>query len=103
MEACSNELNGFRGASWRLTDLRYSAALYRPSLIAVRMTVAPIPVTPLRSVVLPVVFTITPVLFCQVTPVGAVFAVVPVMVITVVPIVDSDLHAGILSFGFGHN
>jgi hypothetical protein len=42
-------------------------------------------------------------LFCQVTPVGAVFVVVPVMVIAVVPIVDSDLDAGLLSFGFGHN
>jgi hypothetical protein len=25
------------------------------------------------------------------------------MVITVVPIVDPDLNAGLLSFGFGHN
>jgi hypothetical protein len=32
-----------------------------------------------------------------------VFAVVPVMVIAVVPIVDPDLNAGLLSFGFGHN
>jgi hypothetical protein len=53
--------------------------------------------------VLPVVLTITPVLFCQVTPVGAVLAVVPVMVITAVPIVDSDLDAGLLGLGFGHN
>jgi hypothetical protein len=65
--------------------------------------VAPIPVMPLRSVVLPVVFTITPVLFCQVAPVGAVFVVVPVMVIAVVSIVDSHLDAGLLSFGSGHN
>jgi hypothetical protein len=36
-------------------------------------------------------------------PVGAVFAVVPVMVIAVVPIVDSDLDAALLSLGFGHN
>jgi len=73
------------------------------SLIAVRMAVAPIPVVPLLSVVLPVVLTITPVLFRQVTPVGAVFGVVPVMVITVVPIADSDLDTGLLSFGFVHN
>jgi len=67
------------------------------------MSVAPIPVVPLRSIVLPVVFTITPVLFCQITPVSTVFAVVPVMVIAVVPIVDSNLDAVFLSFGFGHN
>jgi hypothetical protein len=74
-----------------------------PSLIVVRMTVAPIPIVLLHSVVLPVVLTITPVLCCQVTPVGVVFVVVPVMVIAVVPIVDADLDAGLLSFGFGHN
>jgi hypothetical protein len=67
------------------------------------MTVAPIPVVPLGSVVLPVVFTITPMLFCQVTPVGAVFAIVPAMVIAVVPIVNSNLDAVFLSFSFGHN
>jgi hypothetical protein len=61
--------------------------------------VAPIPVVPLDSVVLPVVLAITPVLCCQVTPVGAVFVVVPVMVITVVPIVDSDLDAAVLRSG----
>jgi hypothetical protein len=75
----------------------------RSSLIAVRMTVAPIPVVPLHAVVLPVVLTITPVLCCQVTPVGALFVVVPVMVIAVVLIVDSDLHAGLLRFRLGYN
>ena len=59
---------------------------------------APIPVVPLHSVVLPVVLTITPVLCYQVASVGAVFVVVPVMVITVVPIVDSDLNAAVLRF-----
>ena len=67
------------------------------------MTVAPIPIVPLHSVMLPVVLTITPVPFCQVTPVGAVFAVVPVMVIMVVPIVDSDLQGALLRGGVGHN
>jgi len=67
------------------------------------MTVAPIPVVSLRFVVLPVVRAITPVLCCQVTPIRAVFVVVPVMVITVFPIVDSDLGSVLLSFGFGHN
>jgi hypothetical protein len=73
------------------------------SLIAVRMTVAPVPVVPLHSVVLPVVLTIAPVLCCQVTPVGVVFAIVPVMVIAVVSIVDPHLDAGLLRLGFGHN
>jgi hypothetical protein len=84
------------------TSLR-NPAFYLTLLIVVRMTVAPIPVVSLHSVVLSVVRTISPVLCYQVTSVGVVFAVVPVMVITVVPIVDSDLHAGLLSFGFGHN
>ena len=64
---------------------------------------APIPVVPLHPVVLPLVYTISPVLFSQVTPVGAVFVVVPVMVITVVPIVDSDLDAAVLRSGVGHD
>jgi hypothetical protein len=57
----------------------------------------------LPSVVLPVVRAITPVLFYEVTSVGTVFAVVPVMVIAVVSIVDSHLDAGLLSFGFNHH
>jgi hypothetical protein len=59
------------------------------------MTVAPIPVVPLHTVVLPVVLTITPVLYYQVMPVDALFVVVPVMVIAVVAIVDSDLDGGL--------
>jgi hypothetical protein len=59
------------------------------------MTVAPIPVVPLHTVVLPVVLTITPVLHYQVMPVDALFVVVPVMVIAVVAIVDSDLDGGL--------
>jgi hypothetical protein len=65
--------------------------------------VAPIPVVSLPSVVLPVVLPIAPVLCDQVSPVGAVFAVVPVVVITVVPIVDSDLNAAVLRSGVGHD
>jgi hypothetical protein len=65
--------------------------------------VAPIPIVPLHSVVLPLVRSITPMLFRQVTSVGAVFAIVPVMVIAVVSIVDSHLDTGLLRFGFGHN
>ena len=73
-----------------------------PSLVVVRMAVAPIPVVPLHSVVLPVVLKISPVLFCQVTPVGMFFVVVPVVVIAVVPIVNSDLDTSLLSFRFSH-
>jgi len=39
------------------------------------------------------------VLFGQITPVGAVFAVIPVVIITVVPIIDSNLDAGVLRSG----
>ena len=73
------------------------------ALIAVRMTVPPIPVVPLRPIVLPVVLNICPVLFSQIAPVGVIFAVVPIMVITVVPVVDSNLHAGFLRSGSGHD
>jgi len=79
------------------------SAFHWPSLIAVWVTVAPIPIVSLHSVVLPLVRAITPVPFHKVTSVGAVFAVVPVMVIAVVPIVDPHLDAGLLSFGSGPN
>jgi hypothetical protein len=46
---------------------------------------------------------ITPVLRFQVTPVGAVFVVGPVMIITVVQILDSELDAGVLRSGVGHD
>jgi hypothetical protein len=36
------------------------------------------------------------VLFSQILPVSMVFAVVPVVVVTVVPIINSDLHARFL-------
>jgi hypothetical protein len=42
---------------------------------------------------------IIPVLCFQVTPAGAVFVVRPVMIITAVPIVDSDLDAAPGSLG----
>ncbi|HKN61239.1 MAG TPA: cyclic nucleotide-binding domain-containing protein [Candidatus Acidoferrales bacterium] len=81
---------------------RLSPAALDPScLVVVRMAVAPIPVVSLHGVVLVVVLTIVPVLFRQITPVGAVFMVVPVVVIAVVSIVDSDLH--FLRFGLCHD
>jgi hypothetical protein len=72
-------------------------------LIVVWMTVAPVPIMPLHSAVLPVVLTIALVLIVEVTLVGAVFAVVPVMVVTVVPIADTDVHVRFLRLGTGHD
>jgi hypothetical protein len=36
-------------------------------------------------------------------PVGAVLAIVPVVIIMVAVVIDSDLDAGLLSFGFSHD
>src|ERR1700691_1291839 len=63
------------------------------------MTVAPIPVIPLRSAGLFGIHAIRPVLFHQVTAVGMVLAVIPVMVILMIPIVDSDLNADLRARG----
>jgi hypothetical protein len=79
------------------------SALLRLLLVAVGMIVAPIPVVPLHSVVLPVVLTIPPVLRRQITPVGAVLVVLPVVIITVVPIIDSHLDAAFLRPGASHD
>ncbi len=65
------------------------------SLIAIWMTVAPIPVVPLGSVVLSLILTIVPVPFYQVTPVSMVFAVIPVVIGVMVPVVDSNLNDGL--------
>jgi len=70
-------------------------------LIVARVMVAPAPELPLSSGVLPVVRTIGLALNHVITPVGAVFAVVPVVVVTVVPIIDTDLHAGFLRLWAG--
>jgi uncharacterized YccA/Bax inhibitor family protein len=71
------------------------------ALIVVGMTVAPLPVMAVDSVVLALVAPITPVLHHEVAPVGAVFAVVPVVIVAVVPIVDADLDASFLRLGAG--
>jgi len=52
---------------------------------------APMPVVALHAAVLRVVLTIGPVLCHEVAPVGAVFAVIPIMVVAIVPVIDSDL------------
>jgi hypothetical protein len=67
------------------------------------MSMAPIPVVPLHVMVLPVVFTIIPVFYDQVMPVGVILAIVPVVIIMVAVVIDSDLDVGLLSFGFSHD
>jgi hypothetical protein len=79
------------------------ARMVPSSLVAVWMTVAPRPVMPPHSVVLPAIVLIGPVPNHEVTSIGVVFAVVPVVVVTVVPIVDSDLHVRFLRLGAGHD
>jgi len=66
------------------------------------MTVAPLPVMAVDSVVLALVATIASVLHYQVVPVGAVFTVVPVVVVAVIPIIDADLDASFLRLGAGN-
>jgi uncharacterized YccA/Bax inhibitor family protein len=54
------------------------------------------------SVALAFVLPIAPMLHHEVTPVGAVFAVVPIVVVAVVAIVDADLDASFLRLGAGN-
>jgi hypothetical protein len=70
-------------------------------LIVVGMTMAPVPVMAVHSVVLALVGPIAPVLDHEVVSVSAVFAVVPIVVVAVVAIVDADLHVCFLRPGAG--
>ena len=54
-----------------------------------------------HSVVLALVAPVTSVLHYEVAPVGAVFAVVPVVVVAVIAIVDADLDVSFLRLGAG--
>ena len=63
--------------------------------------VTPTPVVALSSGVLPVVRAIRPVLNHVITPVGAIFAIVPVVVVAMVPIIDPQLHPGFLRLRAG--
>ena len=63
---------------------------------------APLPVIPLSPGVLSVLPAMGPVLNHEITPVGVVFAVVPVVVVTVIPILDPDLHTGFLRLRASH-
>jgi hypothetical protein len=64
--------------------------------------VAPLPIIPLAPGVLLVVHTIGSALNHEIAPVRVVFAIVPVVVVTMVPVIDSKLHARILRFRAGH-
>jgi len=64
---------------------------------------SPVPVMLLRSVVLLVVFTISFMSCFQIMPVRPIFVIIPVMVITVVPIVDPNLDAALLRSRVGHD
>src|ERR1039458_4050800 len=95
--------NGIRRPIRGLTDETHSSLFDgTPQLVVIRMFVAPIPVLLLRFVLLFLVFTIGLVPFRQKTSVGTVFAVVPVVIVLVVPVIDSNLNAGLLRCCGGH-
>jgi hypothetical protein len=64
---------------------------------------APSPVIALLSAVLLVVFAIVSVLLREIASVGAVFAVIPIVIVLVIPVVDSDLDTGLLRRRSGHD
>jgi len=72
-------------------------------LVSIWMTVTPIPVLVLVFVVLFGICTIGLVLFGQVSAVRVVLTIIPIMIVLVVPIVDSDLNAGLLGCGSSHS
>jgi hypothetical protein len=60
------------------------------------MIVTPLPIMLLRPVALATVRAILSMLLGKITAVRVVFTVIPVVIILVVAIVDSDLYAGVL-------
>ena len=60
-----------------------------------------LPIVSLHAVVLFAVYDITAVMFHQVVPIDAVFVSVPVVIIMVVPVIDSDLD--LLRLAFNRN
>lgn len=64
---------------------------------------APVPVVPLDAIMLSLVLTIAPVPCREITPVGAIFAVIPIVIIPMVPIIDADLDVAVLRFRAGHD
>jgi len=86
-------------AVWR-SDLVFSET---PASIVIWMAVAPVPVILLLLMVPRGILVILLVPFFQVAPVGAVFAFIPIVVVMVARIVDSDLNAGFLGRCSGHD
>ena len=68
----------------------------------VGMGVAPVPVLRLLPLIGLLIFVGVPVVFGKVLTPGAIFVVVPVVIILVLFIVDADLDAGLLRSGCGH-
>ncbi len=64
---------------------------------------APMPIVALHATVLPLVLAIAAVLCHEVTPVGAVFAVIPIMVVAIIPVINSNLDTAVLWLGVGHD
>ena len=79
------------------------SGLIRLWLIAVRIVMAPVPIVPLNTIVLSLVLTISPVPCCEVTPVGAIFTVIPIVIIPMVPIIDADLDVAVLRLRASHD
>lgn len=92
-----------------LTDWTYCSLSYVSSsdvvtlLAPVWVSVAPIPVPGLLPPVRPREFVMIPVVVRKIHSPSMVFAVIPVMVVPVAPIVDSDLYACALGPGNSHN
>src|ERR1700683_1692250 len=65
------------------------------------MIVAPIPVCTLRGAILMIIRAIGAMVVGQILAICVVFAIVPVVIILVVAIVDTDLNGGVLRQGGG--
>ena len=72
-------------------------------LVFVRMSVAPLPVIRLLFFVRLGKFVGTSMVFREVLPPGAIFVVIPVVIVLVTLIVNSNLNASLLRYGDGHH
>src|ERR1035437_7371730 len=99
-----------RGPVRKVTDGTYFLLPYVSSSdkltllsLIIWMVVAPIPVLRLLRLWRLLEFVRLLLVFREVLPPGAIFVVIPVVIILMVFIVDSDLNAGLLRYGDGHN
>ncbi len=74
-----------------------------PMISIVGMGMSPVPVLRLLASVGLRVFASIPVVFGKVLVPGAILVVVPVVIILVLSIIDSDLNAGLLRYRRGHD